>query len=96
MESIEMTSEEALKRWQRAMEALRPALETLREAMLEWWREFETAFRRLTAALLEWFEEIRREELYRRLRRWRVPHWLARFLARRWPKRWLPWPESVV
>jgi len=90
-----MTSEEALKRWQRAMEALRPALEAFREAMLEWWREFETAFRRLTVALLEWFEEIRREALYRRLRRWHVPHGLARFLAQKWPRRWLPWPESV-
>jgi len=75
-------SQELLEQYRRAMEALRPALEALREAMLEWWREFETAFRRLTVVLLEWFEEIRREALYRRLRRWHVPHGLARFLAR--------------
>lgn len=83
-------AEEILERYQQAMEALRPALEAWREAMLELWGKLCEALHPFIAALLDWWEKARREELYRRLRRRRVPDRLARFLARRWPERWLP------
>ena len=87
--------QELLDRWQQAMETLRPALEAWREAMTKFWSNFSEQLRPFLIALSEWLEEIRREELYRRLRRWHVSHWLARFLAQRWPKRWLPGLESI-
>jgi hypothetical protein len=93
-EAIEQMTE-ALERYQQAMEVLRPAFEAFKQAMLEWWREIRERLHVLVAALLDWWEEVRREELYRCLRRWRVPHGLARFLAQKWPERWLPWPENV-
>lgn len=73
------------------MEALRPALEAWREAL-----EISEQLRSFVAALFERCTEIRREALSRRLRRWHIPHWLARFLARRWPERWLPGLEGVA
>ena len=96
MESVEMTWEETLERWQEATEALRPSFEALRKAIEQAWLVIEEQLRILIAALSEWLEEIRREELYRRLRRWRVPYRLARFVARRWPRRWLPWLERIA
>lgn len=86
---------EALERYEQALEALRPSFEALREAITQAWLTLMEQLRPLLTALLEWWEEIRREALYRRLRRWCVLHCLAHFLARRWPERWLPWLESV-
>ena len=90
MEPSEEAIEQTLEKWRQAMEAMRPALEALREAIQQAWEAVCEALRPFVTALLEWWEEVRREELYRRLRRRRFPHQLARFLARRCPERWLP------
>lgn len=86
---------EILERYEQAMEALRPAFEAWLEVMQQWWLEISELLCSFISALMEWWTEVRREALYRRLRRQHFPHRLARFLAARWPERWLPWPEGV-
>ena len=86
---------ELLERWQQMAEALRPVMEAVREAMLQLGRALSEALRPIIEAILEWWIAVKREALYRRLCRWHFPHRLARFLADRWPRRWLPVPDSV-
>lgn len=93
MEPPEMT--EALERYQQTLEALRPALEALREAIRQLWKTVAETLLPVLEAFVEWWVSVKREALYRRLRRWHVPHRLARFLAMRWPRRWLPLPAFV-
>ena len=85
--------DEMLERWQQAMEALRPAFEALREAICQLGEAMAEVLRPALEALVEWWVSVKRHALYLRLRRWRVPHRPACFLAQRWPERWLPEPE---
>jgi hypothetical protein len=82
---------DALKRYTQALEALQPRFEIWREAMmLQAWADVVETLRPALIACVEWWISHKREVLYLRLRRWHFPHLLARFLADRWPWRWLP------
>ena len=86
---------ELLERWRQAIETPRPTWEAWHEAMLRLGEQLAEAMRPILQAIVEWWITVKREALYRRLRRWHFPHRLARFLADRCPRRWLPGLESV-
>jgi len=75
--------EQALGRFNEALEQLRPALEAIMEAIREWVRIVIEHIKRI-------FEAFQRYWLYVKLIHWHVPHCVAKFIAERWPKRWLP------
>ena len=75
--------EQAIEQFNQVLIELRPIWEAIREAILE-----------LANAFLEYIvrlhERLRRWWFYVKLLRWHCPHRVAKFIAGRWPKRWLP------
>lgn len=77
---------------QELVDAVRELAEAVVAAMRRFWAQIQEAFR----TVWEWLDEHgRRREVYRRLRRYRVPDRVAVLLARWWPCRWLPAWEGV-
>ena len=83
---------ESVEQWRETMEILCPAVEAWYEAMCYLWEERTEVLLPAVEELVEWWIAYKREMFYCRLRDWHIPHWLARFLAARWPRRWLPEP----
>ena len=72
-----------MEQFNEALEELRPALEAVMEAISEWMRIIIEHIKRILEAFRRWW-------FYVKLIRWHVPHRVAKFIAKHWPKRWLP------
>ena len=71
----------------KAIEAMADVFEQIRQAVIEAIQAIVEWVRTFFPILFEF--GIYRLMLYRKLIRWRVPYWLASWLARYWPRRWL-------
>lgn len=80
------------------VEAMRPMIDAVvkvAEAIREWCAAFVSAF---SNALTDWYENVylplmdslRRDQLSAQLESYWVSRPVARWIAARWPKRWLP------
>ena len=75
--------DQMVEQYEQAMEALRPVFEALHDAILKIWHILVRIVRKIIECLKRWL-------FYVQLIRWHCPHWLAKFLSRHWPRRWLP------
>lgn len=90
---------DAVNKAARAMvEAIQPviaAFAKMAEAIHRWWSAFVNAF---NSTLIDWYENVylpltinmRRDQLSAQLESYWVPRPIARWIAARWSKRWLP------
>jgi len=74
---------EAMEQW----EALRQSLLDLRETIAKF---VVPAWEKMVVQIRVFIIWVRREQLYWSLTKWKVPEQFARWLADKWPERWLP------
>lgn len=87
-------SPQTLAAMQEAAQNFAEALQSACEAILQAWRELCEAVSEVLAELMPsirlLWEEYRREKLCADLMRRKIPYWLARFISRVCPARFLP------
>lgn len=71
-------------------EASKPAVDAFAKAIQEMFAALQKVFRPYLDALVRIYEECQRDQVQERLEAWWVPSPVARWVAVRWPRRWLP------
>jgi phage-related minor tail protein len=82
--------------WEAILKWVRIIIETIKRICEAWWqtmqasKQFNEGVEALCSAILAMCESWRRWRLYVKLIHWHIPHRVAKFIANRWPRRWLP------